>query len=212
MGKTCFSARGFSDLLIGLLIGKSRSFAPEMTMEEKSQRKGTILFMPRTRKDVVPDVQDDAGFEKFHLGLVVRARRREIHMTQKDLAQQLGVNQENISKYESGNYSFRADDIPKLARILHVAPDYFFDVNAFSPAVRRHSARSTPDWILPESWAVWASGASGDDKAVAVAEAEMVSHFRKLSPRQQRIAVALTQALVASEIAEQATTTESGEP
>ncbi len=65
----------------------------------------------------------------LHVGLVLRARRREMNMSQASLAEKMQTSQEVISNYENGVTPVRADDLPRFAGILAVTPIYFFEPN-----------------------------------------------------------------------------------
>ena len=64
-----------------------------------------------------------------HVGLVLRARRRELDMSQALLAKKMQTSQEVISNYENGVTPVRADDLPRFAGVLEVTPLYFFEPN-----------------------------------------------------------------------------------
>ena len=64
-----------------------------------------------------------------HVGLVLRARRRELDMSQALLAKKMQTSQEVISNYENGVTPVRADDLPRFAAVLEVTPLYFFEPN-----------------------------------------------------------------------------------
>ncbi|MGI4788734.1 MAG: helix-turn-helix domain-containing protein [Janthinobacterium lividum] len=69
------------------------------------------------------------GEQMQHVGLVLRARRREMNMSQASLAEKMQTSQEVISNYENGVTPVRADDLPRFAGILAVTPIYFFEPN-----------------------------------------------------------------------------------
>ena len=58
------------------------------------------------------------------IGERLRARRKELHLTQKDVSKYLGVSKVSVSGYEKG---FRTPTLPifiKLAEILDLSMDY----------------------------------------------------------------------------------------
>ena len=80
-----------------------------------------------------------------HVGLILRARRREMNMSQASLAEKMQTSQEVISNYENGVTPVRADDLPRFARILAVTPLYFFEPNHqnfFEPNHQNQVARA----------------------------------------------------------------------
>ena len=50
--------------------------------------------------------------------------RRELNLSQKDVAETLGIMTQAYSRYETGKYVPRADDIIKLATVYDVSTDY----------------------------------------------------------------------------------------
>lgn len=57
----------------------------------------------------------------------VKERRRELGISQQKMAEYLGFkNASTYLKYESGTYSFKADMIPLLAKILNCRIEKFF--------------------------------------------------------------------------------------
>jgi len=65
------------------------------------------------------------------VGAKLRQRRRELDITQGDLADKIGVSPQQIQKYESGFNRIAASRLVKLAQVLDVYPSYFFNVNDF---------------------------------------------------------------------------------
>ncbi len=88
--------------------------------------------MPKPRRDSSEDHKEKVneqrtGEQMQHVGLVLRARRRELNMSQAVLAKKMQTSQEVISNYENGVTPVRADDLPRFADILEVTPAYFFE-------------------------------------------------------------------------------------
>lgn len=61
------------------------------------------------------------------VGHRVRFRRRELKMTQDQLAQMLGLTFQQVQKYEKGMNRISAGRLFELARVLQVQVSYFFD-------------------------------------------------------------------------------------
>ncbi|NLY48413.1 MAG: helix-turn-helix transcriptional regulator [Clostridiales bacterium] len=61
-----------------------------------------------------------------NLGEKLKALRKSNNMTQKDLADRIGVSKSIISSYESGTRYPSYDVLVKMARIFHVSTDYLF--------------------------------------------------------------------------------------
>jgi transcriptional regulator with XRE-family HTH domain len=68
-----------------------------------------------------------------HVGRRIRARRREIGLTQTALGTALGVRFQQIQKYERAKNGVPAASLPRLAERLGVRPDYFFEELAWPP-------------------------------------------------------------------------------
>lgn len=62
-----------------------------------------------------------------HVGAKVRARRKELGLSQGDLATTLGLTFQQVQKYERGSNRISASKLFESARLLKVAPAYFFD-------------------------------------------------------------------------------------
>lgn len=52
------------------------------------------------------------------IGEQIRSRRKELSMTQQELAEQCGVLQTTINKIENGRYSVSVDKLAIIARVL----------------------------------------------------------------------------------------------
>lgn len=90
--------------------------------------------MPKLRRASSEENKEKADEQKSgeqvqHVGLVLRARRRELNISQAILAKKMQTSQEVISNYENGVTPVRADDLPRFASILEVMPVYFFEPN-----------------------------------------------------------------------------------
>lgn len=68
------------------------------------------------------------GFCIMHMGEKLKKLRNSRKMTQRDLAQLLGVSKSVISYYESGDRSPSYDTLVRLARIFHTSTDYLLDL------------------------------------------------------------------------------------
>jgi transcriptional regulator with XRE-family HTH domain len=61
-----------------------------------------------------------------HVGGRVRLRRREIGMTQEELAERLGITYQQIQKYEKGTNRIGASRLHQVAGVLGVPVPWFF--------------------------------------------------------------------------------------
>ena len=63
------------------------------------------------------------GGDIMDIGKLIRSRRIELGITQKDIAIHVGVSEGTVSRWESGNIgNMRRDRIAKLANILRISP------------------------------------------------------------------------------------------
>ena len=119
----------------------------------------------------------------IHVGQRMRARRMELGMSQTDLADGFGLTFQQVQKYEKATNRMGSSRLAQAARILRVAPSYFFE-NAGLPTT-----------------------AAYDDKAVLqVAEFLSNSHAHALVRAFQRIRAKETRRAIANLVAELAGT------
>lgn len=62
-----------------------------------------------------------------HIGLRVRARRLELHLSQTDLANGLKLTFQQVQKYEKGANRIGGSRMQQIADILKVPPAYFYE-------------------------------------------------------------------------------------
>lgn len=61
--------------------------------------------------------------EKTSIGKILRKRREDLALTQRDVANHVGVTESAVSRWESGNIdNMRRDKIANLAEVLQVSP------------------------------------------------------------------------------------------
>ena len=78
-----------------------------------------------------------------HVGARVRSRRMQLGMSQTDLANKLGLTFQQVQKYEKGVNRIGASRLYRIASILDVPPQYFFeDPLATVPVNGGHMATS----------------------------------------------------------------------
>lgn len=97
-------------------------------------------------------------------GEKIKALRKERGMTQKDLAEALGLSLRTISNYETGGLRPRHDaTYDALAELFHVPKTYFFtEEDAFISAAEARWGKTAPP--MPGNW--W-TGSSGSLPAAA---------------------------------------------
>ena len=69
-----------------------------------------------------------------HLGARIRMRRIMLHLSQRRLADALGMSLQQVQKYENGGDRIGASELCAIAEALDVAPEFFF---ADVPRTRR---------------------------------------------------------------------------
>lgn len=62
-----------------------------------------------------------------HLGMRIRARRKQRGMTQTQLGQSLGLTFQQVQKYEQGSNRISAARLPHVAQALDVPLSYFYE-------------------------------------------------------------------------------------
>jgi len=84
---------------------------------------------------MVVDTQDALD---VRIGEKIRARRHVVGMSQSELGRQLGVTHQQINKYENGDSQIRARTLYRVAHILGVDPNHFFeDLESTAPREAR---------------------------------------------------------------------------
>lgn len=71
-------------------------------------------------------MSDDSDRILTQLGLRIVARRRELNLTQHDLAERCGMAQSNVARIERGEQNLTVRSICRLAAELGVRPEELF--------------------------------------------------------------------------------------
>ena len=59
----------------------------------------------------------------MEISQIIKSRRKELHLTMREIAESVGVSEATISRWESGNISnMRRDKIALLAKVLRLSP------------------------------------------------------------------------------------------
>lgn len=58
------------------------------------------------------------------MGIRIAARRKELRLTQEELAEKMDVSTQMISNLETGKKAIRPENLSKLCRLLDVSADY----------------------------------------------------------------------------------------
>ena len=77
---------------------------------------------------MVSDVIDEKSPNPIdvHVGKRIRARRKDVRVSQEKLAEQLGLTFQQIQKYEKGANRVSASKLYEIARALQASIEYFF--------------------------------------------------------------------------------------
>jgi len=116
----------------------------------------------------------------LHVGLRLRARRRELGISQDTLAAALGLTFQQVQKYERGTNRVSASKLYAIALTLRAPVSYFFN--------------GLPDYMSPAD--TDAVSEPGVLRLAAVPRGpDMAEAFLKLSPAQQGVLVSLARQL-----------------
>jgi transcriptional regulator with XRE-family HTH domain len=72
------------------------------------------------------------------VGARLRALRKERHLTQTELARQIGIQQSDLSRMEKGEYRVSLDNLFKILAVFDVAINDFFHAETPEAEPRRH--------------------------------------------------------------------------
>lgn len=96
------------------------------------------------------------------IGAAIRKRRKELGLSQEQLAEKVGVSYQQIQRYENGGSMLNVENIQRIARVLHLPVSAFFE-----PALPHTIAEPETPY------------ASSDEKT-------LLRHFRDLSSKSDR--------------------------
>lgn len=75
------------------------------------------------------------------VGARLRSLRKERHLTQTELARQIGIQQSDLSRMEKGEYRVSLDNLFKILAVFDIALDDFFAENQTDDEPRRALSR-----------------------------------------------------------------------
>lgn len=81
-----------------------------------------------------------------HVGKRIRIRRLMVGMSQKRLAEEIGVSFQQLQKYENGSNRISASRLQQMSRILGVLVAYFFEDVADCPGRSKRTANLLSDF------------------------------------------------------------------
>lgn len=80
----------------------------------------------------------------------IQSRREELEITQKDLAEKIGLNVSVMNRIESGERPARDDEIIKIAEVLRVTTDYLLGLTNNSTKTQSTKIESNYEFTTPE--------------------------------------------------------------
>jgi len=72
-----------------------------------------------------------------NVGTRLRSLRKERHLTQMELARQIGIQQSDLSRMEKGEYRVSLDNLVKILSVFEVSFNDFFDAQQAASEPRR---------------------------------------------------------------------------
>lgn len=66
--------------------------------------------------------------DNISIGIKIRKLRQDNGLSQRQFAKLFGMNQQNVSRYENGNYQISYTDLTNIAKYFRISMDYFFDI------------------------------------------------------------------------------------
>jgi transcriptional regulator with XRE-family HTH domain len=88
----------------------------------------------------------------IHVGKRIKLRRTLLHISQEQLAGDIGVTFQQVQKYESGHNRVSASRLFDISRVLNCPISYFFeDIGPETTGVRTTPAARSPDDMAEEA-------------------------------------------------------------
>jgi transcriptional regulator with XRE-family HTH domain len=88
----------------------------------------------------------------IHVGKRIKLRRTLVHISQEQLAGDIGVTFQQVQKYESGHNRVSASRLFDISRVLNCPISYFFeDIGPETTGVRTTPAARSPDDMAEEA-------------------------------------------------------------
>lgn len=79
------------------------------------------------------------------IGKKMKKRRRDLKISQEDLAELLGVTYQQVQRYESGVNKLNVENVQVIANLLSVQTSYFFEAGGISIADERPATQLSPE-------------------------------------------------------------------
>jgi len=81
------------------------------------------------------------------IGAKIKKRRRELGISQENLAETLGVTYQQVQRYENGTNKLNVENIQAVAGILSAPVSYFFESGKASKIAEERATYAVPDEI-----------------------------------------------------------------
>jgi len=81
------------------------------------------------------------------IGERIKKRRKELKISQEELAEMLGVTYQQVQRYENGKNRLNVENIQSVADALNVPVSYFFEAEKTSTATEKSVPYLPPDEI-----------------------------------------------------------------
>lgn len=74
------------------------------------------------------DILDNSEYDPVNLkiGELIRKRRKQLNLTQKELAEKLSITAQQVQKYETGNNKLNINRLVEFSKALFIPISYFF--------------------------------------------------------------------------------------
>ena len=101
-------------------------------------KKTTLSIISTGKKKSNGDIKNprSSGKSDVELGKRIRLRRVELHISQSELAEKLGVTFQQVQKYEKGVNRVGASRLQQIATALDVPVTFFYDNDGWASAQR----------------------------------------------------------------------------
>jgi transcriptional regulator with XRE-family HTH domain len=76
-------------------------------------------------------LKNEAAMNSVEVGRRLKARRELLKLSQRDVAEVLGISPPGYGHWETGRTSITVDDLDRISKILKVKVSYFFDEAEF---------------------------------------------------------------------------------
>ena len=125
------------------------------------------------------------------LGAFMKTMRKRFHLSQQELADQLGIQRQSYSHYETGRNTPPMDILSHLAKMYHISVEAFTQISDDPKLLNEH-----PNIILQEEDGSYLIYNSDKDALKYInlsdSESDLINHFRLLDERDQNDVIEIT--------------------